>query len=52
MTKIDAPTLDPEWVTTKRIKITKYNRTASSVTGVISVLRDIPDNVIVSVTYS
>jgi len=52
MTKTDAPIADPEWVTIKNIKITKYNRTTSSATGVVSFLRDLPDDVTVSTTYS
>jgi hypothetical protein len=52
MTKIDEPITDPEWVTVKNLKVTKYNRTASSLKGVINFLRDLPDNVIVSINYS
>jgi hypothetical protein len=52
MPKMDEPITDPEWVFAKNLKITKYNRTASSVKGVLSFLRDLPDNTIVSITYS
>jgi len=52
MPKMDEPITDPEWVTAKHLKITKYNRTASSFKGVLSFLRDLPDNTIVSITYS
>jgi len=51
MTKTDAPIADPEWVTIKNIKITKYNRTTSSMKGVVNVLKDLPDNILVSITY-
>jgi len=52
MTKMDEPITDPEWVTFKNVKIAKYNRTASVIKGELSFLRDIPDNVLVSITYS
>lgn len=51
ITKIGEIITDPEWVTVKYIKVTKYNRTTSSVNGVGNVLRDLPDNVLVSITY-
>ena len=51
MTKIDDPITDPEWVTNKNLKVTKYNRTTSSMKGVLNVLRDLPDNILVSITY-
>jgi len=52
MTKMDEPVTDPEWVTVKTLKVTKYNRTSSSMKGVIIFLQDIPETVIVSITYS
>jgi len=52
MTKMDPPITDPEWVIVKNLKVTKYNRTASSIKGVISFVRDLPDTVIVRITYS
>lgn len=52
MTKMDQPYMDPEWISVKNLKITKYNRTTSVIKGVISVLKDIPDNAVVSITYS
>ena len=49
---MDEPMMDPEWVAVKNLKITKYNRTASVVNGVLRFLSDFPDNVMVSITYS
>jgi hypothetical protein len=42
---------DPEWVTTKYMKVAKYNRTATSLKGVLNIMRDFPDNIRVCVTY-
>jgi len=48
---MDDPITDPEWVTLKYMKVTKYNRTTASLKGEAIVLRDFPDNVKVSITY-
>jgi len=49
---LDEPIVDPEWVTVKNVKITKYNRNTSVMKGVVRLLKDLPDNTIVSITYS
>jgi hypothetical protein len=52
MTRMDEPITDSQLVTIKNLKITKYNRTASALKGLISFVQDIPDNTMVSITYS
>lgn len=52
MTKMDQPYADPEWVAVKGLKITKYNRTTPVMKGTIILKKDIPDTVLVSITYS
>jgi len=52
MSKMDESITDPEWVIPKNLKVSKYNRTASSLKGVLRFLRDLPDNTIVSINYS
>jgi len=49
---MDESITDPEWVIPKNLKVSKYNRTASSLKGVLRFLRDLPDNTIVSINYS
>jgi hypothetical protein len=49
---MDEPITDPDWVIVKTLKVTKYNRTSSSIKGVVNFLQDIPENIMVSITYS
>jgi hypothetical protein len=49
---MDEPITDPEWVTVKYVKIGKYNRTTPAISVVLSLLRDLPDNTLVSITRS
>ena len=48
---MDEPIAHPEWVTFKNVKITRYNRTTSITKTVMTVMRDIPENVRVSNLY-
>lgn len=52
MTQIDEPIVNSEWGTINYLKITKYNRTVSVIKGMASLQRDLPDDVMVSITYS
>jgi len=52
MTRMDEPLFDPEWIFIKYIKITKYNRTTTATKGEANFLRDIPEGIRVSTTYS
>ena len=52
MTKMDETYADPEWVKIKSLKIAKFNRTTTVVKGAVEFLKDIPDTVLVSRTYS
>jgi hypothetical protein len=49
---MDESIVDSEWATVKYIKITKYNRTTSAIKADLRLLRDLPDNTIVSLTYN
>jgi hypothetical protein len=49
---MDEPIMDPEWGIINYVKIGKYNRSTTVIKGMLSLHRDIPDTLRVSVTYS